>query len=208
MPGEITVELIRLIPMLLWFTFALVAFILFYRRIRDDVLPRLGGIEFFGVTMTLVREELNRVIDEFAVPVKESAAERAQVIRRARRLTPLCSGARLLWVDDQPENNAAEQRIFASLGILVDQARSNDEALKMLSFNTYDLLISDMQRDSRDAGLHLLKIIRQRGYILPLIFYISHFDPARGTPPYAFGITNRATDLLNYIFDALERRRG
>ena len=42
----------------------------------------------------------------------------------------------------------------------------------------------------------------------PTIFTVGNYDPSRGTPPYAFAITNRIDDLINYVFDALERTHG
>ena len=59
-----------------------------------------------------------------------------------------------------------------------------------------------------DEGLNFLQQMRDRGQYRPTIFTVAQLDPARGTPPYAFAITNRVDDLLNYTFDVLERVRG
>jgi hypothetical protein len=42
----------------------------------------------------------------------------------------------------------------------------------------------------------------------PAIIYLgSGFDPDLGTPPCALGITNRVDQLLQFVLDAVERRR-
>jgi hypothetical protein len=57
-------------------------------------------------------------------------------------------------------------------------------------------------------GLRLLKRMRTGGMSQRLIFTVGRYQPERGTPPFAFGITNRVDELLNLVFDALERVRG
>jgi hypothetical protein len=50
--------------------------------------------------------------------------------------------------------------------------------------------------------------MRQKGLHKPTVFTVGQYDPDRGTPPYAFGITNQIDELLNLLFDVLERVRG
>jgi CheY-like chemotaxis protein len=202
----IIVQVISILPSLLWFGLAVLAFSLLYPRVRDELLPRIGGLEAFGVVVTFARQELDRIIEERDAQVSEQ--ERSHVMRRAQRLAPVLQGARILWVDDQPENNRTEQRILTTLGVEVDSVRSTDEALNRLKQASYDVLISDMARDTPDAGLQLLGEARKRGSMLPTVFYVGYADPARGTPPYALGIADQPADLLHYVFDALERQRG
>jgi hypothetical protein len=40
-----------------------------------------------------------------------------------------------------------------------------------------------------------------------VIFYVGEFDPGRGLPPFAFGLTNRPDELLHLILDVLARRK-
>jgi hypothetical protein len=58
------------------------------------------------------------------------------------------------------------------------------------------------------AGLDLIREMRSRNRIEPVILTVARYEPERGVPPYAFGITNRVDELLNLLFDALERTRG
>jgi hypothetical protein len=59
-----------------------------------------------------------------------------------------------------------------------------------------------------DAGTKLLDESRRRSVAVPTIFTVGDYDPKRGTPAFAFGITNRVDELLNLVFDVLERVRG
>ena len=59
-----------------------------------------------------------------------------------------------------------------------------------------------------DEGLRFLQLIGDEHIYLPIIFTVGQYQPGRGTPPYAFGITDRVDELLNLLFDALERARG
>jgi hypothetical protein len=59
--------------------------------------------------------------------------------------------------------------------------------------------------DVEDEGQHFLNETVRRGIHRPTIFTVGRFQPELGVPPYAFGITNRVDDLLNLVFDALER---
>jgi DNA-binding NtrC family response regulator len=99
--------------------------------------------------------------------------------------------------------------ILESLNITVLVATSTPQALSLLSTNSFDLVISDMARGNvPDEGLQLLQKMKEQALYCPLVFTVGLYDPARGTPPYAFGITNRVDELLNLTFDILERVRG
>jgi CheY-like chemotaxis protein len=133
----------------------------------------------------------------------------AQVLRRAEIVVPLLHPeARVLWVDDHPENNNSEREILEALDIGVDEVISTDQALARFAPDTYDLIISDMVRDGEaEAGLQLLSEMARRGIDAPVIFYVGWIDPSKGVPPGGFAITARPDELLHYILDALERRR-
>jgi hypothetical protein len=50
--------------------------------------------------------------------------------------------------------------------------------------------------------------MRDQSILVPVIFTVGRFNPALGTPPFAFGITNKVDECLNLLFDALERTIG
>jgi hypothetical protein len=63
-----------------------------------------------------------------------------------------------------------------------------------------------MERDNDStAGLTFLQKFRKIDKTTPVIFYVGVFDPGKGVPPEAFGITNRPDELLHLTIDALER---
>ena len=70
-------------------------------------------------------------------------------------------------------------------------------------------MISDMRRGAvEDEGIRFLRKMRDQSILVPVIFTVGRFNPALGTPPFAFGITNRVDECLNLLFDVLERTRG
>lgn len=79
---------------------------------------------------------------------------------------------RVLWVDDNPRNNAAETAFLERRRIAVYQALSTGEALAMLEMYEYRAVISDMNRDDTPlAGLELVREMRRRGDATPFILY-------------------------------------
>jgi len=81
-------------------------------------------------------------------------------------------------------------------------------SLNLLEENNYDLLISDISRDNgQPNGIKAVKTIYHANHHLPIIFYIGNYELEKGTPPYAFNITNRPDELLHLILDILERKK-
>jgi CheY-like chemotaxis protein len=204
---EVAVELIRLVPSILWILFIIVIVAIFHRPIRQELLPRMTGLKAFGFEATFIREELDKAVDKQAAQVSEN--DRSQVLRRASRVASILQEAQILWVDDNPDNNIYERRMLRSLGIFIDLARSTQEALSMLQHTEYDVVISDMEREGvPDEGIRFLNEMRSRGLYRWTIFYVASYEESRGVPPFAFGMTNRPDHLLHYIMDILERERS
>jgi CheY-like chemotaxis protein len=207
-----TIELIKVIPSALWALFFFVALFAFYRPICDELFPKLSGFKALGVELSFVSASMNAAIELAEKSpywkVEVSIEQKSLVLRRARRHLDLFLNANILWVDDHPENNVNERRMFRQLRAEVDVARSTEEATRMLRVGSYDLVLSDMNRDEdSSAGLKALPIFRGEKNI-PVVFYIGVIDPDKGVPPHAFGITNRPDELLNLTLDALERTKS
>lgn len=99
--------------------------------------------------------------------------------------------------------------ILRDLGTYVTVETSTAEALRPLSGDTYHMVISDMERDRvPDEGIRFLKRIRQNGVLIPVTFTVGRFNPALGTPAFAFGRINSVNECLDLVFDALKRVRG
>lgn len=90
---------------------------------------------------------------------------------------------RVLWVDDHPQNNIYEKRFFEERRIVVHNAISSTDALKLLAINHYDVVISDMGRgEDRLAGVRLVEEMRTRGNDTPLVIYtVRPNEPERQT---------------------------
>lgn len=82
----------------------------------------------------------------------------------------------ILWVDDEPKNNAGVVSALASLGIRVEQATSTQEGLAKAAELEYGLVISDLGRPEGGAinpvaGMDLIKQLRAEGSDVPFIIF-------------------------------------
>ncbi|MDB6140681.1 MAG: Response regulator with CheY-like receiver, AAA-type ATPase, and DNA-binding domain, partial [Verrucomicrobiaceae bacterium] len=96
------------------------------------------------------------------------------------------AGIRILWVDDHPENNISESSTLESKGATLIRTLSTDEALRVLTQQKFHAIISDIhRRESKFAGLNLLRNLQKRGNQLPVVIYagenaIQHAEVALG----------------------------
>jgi CheY-like chemotaxis protein len=84
----------------------------------------------------------------------------------------------VLWVDDFPENNAIVLDQLQRSGVRVDLAKSTREALGFLGQRHYGAVLSDMGRyedgaQVSDAGLRLLRAVRDKDSTTPFVIYCS-----------------------------------
>jgi CheY-like chemotaxis protein len=134
---------------------------------------------------------------------------RSQVARRATRLQEVIKGTRVLLVNDVPAEMTHVIELLRGLHVDVHVSTTSEEALQVLKTDERHVVISDMARGAaEDEGIRFLGEMRLRGFRHPVIFTVGRFDPSRGTPGHAFGITNRVDEMLNLLFDALERLNG
>ena len=95
---------------------------------------------------------------------------------------PANSIGRLLWVDDNPDNNKAEKAYFEKHKITVYQVKSTDEALTSLQLYEFKMIISDMGRGEEVlAGLNLLKELRNNNNPTPFVMYTIVLTQAQQT---------------------------
>jgi CheY-like chemotaxis protein len=82
---------------------------------------------------------------------------------------------KVLWVDDYPKNNAALMDIFRQQAVEFDLALTTSQALDRLAKADYNLIISDMGRDSEsDAGVRMIReILRRFSTPPPILIYCS-----------------------------------
>jgi len=101
-------------------------------------------------------------------------ADAGNAFRSAPPLTADAPDAigRVLWVDDHPQNNIYEERLFEERRIAVHTVTSSGDALRLLSMNHYDVVISDMGRgEDRLAGVRLVEEMRAGGNDTPFVIY-------------------------------------
>lgn len=213
--SPVVVELIKLIPAILWFLLVVILVILFYRPIRYELVPNLSGLKVMGVSLSFLQESLNSAIDlaektykKGNVDVTISEADKKRVLSRVQKHLDIFKNANILWIDDRPENNQNETKMFRQLNVDIQTALDSETAFKMIKKNKYDVILSDMARgDDNIAGLRFLEKYREHSDRVPLIFYVGLPDPDKGVPPQAFGITYRPDELLHLVLDALERKK-
>jgi HEAT repeat protein len=143
----------------------------------------------------------------------EAAREIAGVVAQAvtpqvaRRL----SEARVLWVDDRPENQTYERQTLEALGIRFTLSATTEDALEMIRLSQYDAIISDLGRppDPR-AGYTLLDALRKGGDQTAFIIYSASGslpeNKAEATKRGAFGITDKTQDLFRLVLSAITER--
>nr|WP_277881515.1 response regulator [Leptolyngbya sp. FACHB-17] len=114
-----------------------------------------------------------------------------------------------MWVDDYPNNNIYERQALEALGVNFVLATSTEEALKKISRQKFDAIISDMGRppDSR-AGYTLLDQLRSNGDQTPFIIYAGSRNPeqvAESRRHGAIGCANNANELFEMVLSTLGR---
>lgn len=115
--------------------------------------------------------------------------------------------AKILWVDDNPQNQEYERNALSALGVTFIQARSTAEALPLLRSQKFHLVITDFKRiDDERAGYTLLKEVRTLKDPPPLIIYSSAASPqfeAEAKNLGAFAETNQPQRLFSLAIDAI-----
>lgn len=210
---KILIELIKIIPGIFWILLAIITMIVFYKPLRHEVLPRISGFRAMGIEFSFVKRSIQTAIEvaekyeKWHVSIPEE--DRKRVLDRVEKHIDLFKDAAILWIDDAPEHNRNEQRVFEQLHAKIEFATSSAQAQKMLAKNKYDLILSDILRNGdATAGLKFLEKYRKTKKRLPLIFYVGSPDPDKPVPVGAFGLTHRPDELLHLVMDALERKKA
>jgi CheY-like chemotaxis protein len=104
--------------------------------------------------------------------VRKAADERGEVVTASPVRTTSTRLARLLWVDDNPDNNLYETVALEQLGRFITKTTSTEAAMRYLDELPISLIITDVGRgnDPR-AGEELIRRIRAAGRTLPIVVY-------------------------------------
>ncbi|HEX5228260.1 MAG TPA: response regulator [Bryobacteraceae bacterium] len=92
--------------------------------------------------------------------------------------------ARVLLVDDDPTSRLTLQTVLEASGYHVDSAASAAEAVGKLEEQEYQLVLSDLQMESPEAGLKVLAHARMMDYkpATALVTTYQNAKPAHGKP--------------------------
>jgi CheY-like chemotaxis protein len=121
-------------------------------------------------------------------------------------------GAKLLWVDDHPDNNLYEEEALRAVGINVVSVLTTEAALDAVQNGDFDMVISDASRQNNPGeGLQLLSRLRSAGEDIPVIIYRgATTESTRAEAVRAGALTETADpiELLTSVVTTLEQRRG
>ena len=90
--------------------------------------------------------------------------------------------ARVLLVDDDPTSRLTLQTVLEASGYHVDSAASAAEAVGKLEEQEYQLVLSDLQMESPEAGLKVLAHARMMDY-KPATAIVTTYQNAKPTKP-------------------------
>jgi hypothetical protein len=206
MENEIAIEIIRIVPTLVW-TVILTLVLWHYRRPLAELFSRVGRIKVLGVEAEFAqaREQLINASKSYDAAWNE--AELRGVIERADRIRDLLKGARILWVDDHFLANANIFRFLHTYDVVVDSAATTEEAMMALRWSggAYEVVVTDMVRyEDNAAGIHLIQEMNTAGIQKPVIVFVARLDPERGTPTGALAITDSPITLIHHILNVVE----
>jgi CheY-like chemotaxis protein len=127
----------------------------------------------------------------------------------AERSSSALEGMRILWVDDQPENNTTFAGMLYGEGAFrVTAVRSREEAERAMALHPFDLLISDITRGTdQSAGLDDLRGWRDSGaYTGHAVFFSSRITPEHRDAAAELGtqVLNRGDALLSFAIGVAE----
>lgn len=176
---------------------------------HGDISVKAAGLEFKLKTAALALSAASAKQPDEEVTPDKAAGVLNQAVPNEASLQEL-GNASVLWVDDRPQNNRFERSALQQLGVTVDLSTSTDDALKRLSLDSYDLIISDMGRPPDDrAGYTLLDALRKRQNQTPFLIYAGSRSPqhiAEAVAHGAIGCTNRPAELMTLATEAILRR--
>ena len=153
-------------------------------------------------------EDLQQKVTELRATVPTSQPQSPAPIGAVVQASLPPSMRRVLWVDDNPANNAFEIARIKAKSVEIVEARSTAEALRLLPGNPpFGVVISDMGRreDGRfnaSAGFDLASQIRATGSNVPIIFFTTRAQVERiaaEANQAGAGVTNSPVELFEML---------
>jgi CheY-like chemotaxis protein len=205
------VDPIAYVKVLVWPLF-LLAFLLIFKEPISQQFSRVSEVD---LDLTAMK-----------VAVALAAAESARGPARTDRVSSINSdriittadnsrsvqlnGAKVLWVDDNPDNNKYERQALSALGIEFVLAATTEDALKKIEAQKFGAIVSDFNRLEEPQGAYtLLAEVSKTVDHPPFIIYSGSSSTEFVTEAKsrgAFGETNQPTKLFELIIDALKTK--
>jgi CheY-like chemotaxis protein len=218
-------EIIKSVASLLW-PVIVVFVILYFCPHLAEIVKSAGRRKFtlksgsFELTMDEFGEQQQTLIADLQTKILELSKRMEGLpgpssgLQELKSVPPALPSNSILWVDDNPKNNSYFTAQLAKRGVTVDLALSTSEAIARLEKGQYRVIISDMGREedgqsNYDAGLDLLKYVRDRDATIPFVLFchpnaVRDFG-AQAREMGATGITSSPTDLFAIL--GLDRSR-
>lgn len=212
----LVIEILKVLASLAWPTLVAAALWHLLPSIRKVVESRAFTLKFAGIEVTT--QEATDQIKSQLQDLKDQVIElrKATGDSVSKNLAPFAdqSHKAILWVDDNPTNNALEISQLEERGYKVVKALSTNEAMISLAREVVGLIISDMGRREdghyvAQAGLVLLKAAQEAGHNQPFLVYSSpkhaNANDAKVRDLGGVGATASPTKLLELIETYLPR---
>jgi CheY-like chemotaxis protein len=192
-----------------WFVLALVVFLALYPTLKAIIRSRAFTIKVGSMQLSVqeANEQLQKQVEDLLEQVSDLRlrAGPQESVENLQSETPT-----ILWVDDNPSNNAYETAKLRTDRVHVIEAMSTSEALAALSSGRLspDVIITDLGRVEDgtfvpDAGLQLIRRAREIGFDKPIYMYSTRAAKLEREPEVIAaggnGITDSPVELLTLL---------
>lgn len=185
---------------------ALSVFLILAFRFPDVVSDFFAGISEVDISVKgfKIRRAL-RTAGQAVHEKEQREPDREALKRDFSSFLALPLDRRVLWVDDNPSNNAYEIETLERLGITVDAVESNSEAETAAKHRQYNLIISDIGRATPELPTAGLDLPRSLSHIIPVMPQIVYYVRKATSPktPVGFPVTDKPTELFSLVIAAL-----
>lgn len=182
---EIARFILDLIRALIW-PIVVTILVLRFKTSIEKLVERFRTAQNLKVGVSGLSVEMSGVLETAAhlgATIKTDEADREGVIREiANSLSQAAKtgeirqldGKRVLWVDDEPQNNENGVRALRSQGVEVITSMTTADALRKAKESRFDIVVTDQRRvedgrENRTAGDELLRQMRGIGIKTPVI---------------------------------------
>jgi CheY-like chemotaxis protein len=152
--------------------------------------------------------ELSKVGKSVAKDLRQIARTIAEAI--PTRAISRLAVKRVLWVDDEPQNNEYATNALRAQGIEVVQCISTREALEEVKKGKFDVIITDQLRvedgiRKYTAGNELLRALRDSGVKVPVILSTAFPDHEKARSAGFYDTTNTQHGVFELVMQAIQK---